>query len=77
MVSYGSIHFEIEYSLTDRENNSNVLSLEDSECDLGILVKKNLKFDEHVDKVVNKVNRISGLIRGKFTQIDVCLICLI
>ena len=46
------------------------LSLEDSECDLGILFKKNLKFDEHIDKVVNKVNRISGLIRRKFTHID-------
>ena len=70
VVSYGNIHFEIEYSLTDRENNSHVLSLEDSECDLVILVKKNLKFDEHVDKVVNKVKRLSGLITRTFTQID-------
>ena len=49
VISFGNIHFEIEYSLTDSENNS----LEDSECDLGILFKKNLKFDEHIDKVVN------------------------
>ena len=34
------------------------------------MFKKNLKFDEHIDKVVNKVNRISGLIRRKFTHID-------
>ena len=70
VISFGNIHFEIEYSLTDSENNSHTLSLEDSECDLGILIKKNLKFDEHIDKVVNKVNRISGLIRRKFTHID-------
>ena len=70
VISFGNIHFEIEYSLTDSENNSHTLSLEDSECDLGILFKKNLKFDEHIDKVVNKVNRISGLIRRKFTHID-------
>ena len=47
--------------MTDSENNSHTLSL-DSECDLGILFKKNLKLDEHIDKVVNKVNRISCLI---------------
>ena len=70
VISFGNIHFEIEYSLSDSENNSHTLSLEDSECNLGILFKKNLKFDEHIDKVVNKVNRISGLIRRKFTHID-------
>ena len=70
VISFGNIHFEIEYSLTDSENNFHTLSLEDSECDLGILFKKNLNFDEHIDKVVNKVNRISGLIRRKFTHID-------
>ena len=70
VISFGNIHFEIEYSLTDSEKNSHTLSLEDSECDLGILSKKNLKFDEQIDKVVNKVNRISGLIRRKFTHID-------
>ena len=60
MESYGHIHFENEYS----ENNSPILSLEDSECDLGILFKKTLKFDEHVDKVVNT---ISGIIRSFYT----------
>ena len=70
VISFGNIHFEIEYSLTDSENNSHTLSLEDYECDLGILFKKNLKFDEHIGNVVNKVNRVSGLIRRKFTHID-------
>ena len=32
--------------------------------------RKKLKFDEHVDKLVNKVNIISGMIRRKFTHID-------
>ena len=45
MISFGNIHFEIEYSLTDSKNNSHTFSQEDSECDLGILFKKNLKFD--------------------------------
>ena len=56
--------------MTDSENNSHTLSLEDSECDLGILFKNNLKFAEHIDKVVNKVNTISCLIKRKFTHID-------
>ena len=70
VVSYGNIHFEMEYSLTDSDNKSHTLSTDDSECDLGILFKNNLKFDEHINKVVNKVNSIIGLIRRKFTHID-------
>ena len=70
VISFGNIHFEIKYSLTDSKNNSHTLSLEDSECDLSILFKKNLKFDELIDKVVSKVNRISDLIRRKLTHID-------
>ena len=60
----------MEYSLTDSDNKSHTLSTDDSECDLGILFKNNLKFDEHINKVVNKVNSIIGLIRRKFTHID-------
>ena len=60
----------MEYSLTDSDNKSHTLSTDDSECDLGILFKNNLKFAEHIDKVVNKVNSIIGLIRRKFTHID-------
>ena len=35
--------------------------------DHGILLKKNLKFDEHIDNTVKEVNRIMGLIKRKFT----------
>ena len=38
--------------------------------DLGVLFKSNLKFDEHINNTVNKVNRIIGLIRRKFTYMD-------
>ena len=50
VISFGIIHFEIEYSLTDSETNSHTLSLEDSECYLGISYKKNFNFDEHIDQ---------------------------
>ena len=41
-----------------------------TKCDLGVLFKSNLKFDEHIDNTINKVNRIIGLIKRKFKFID-------
>ena len=70
VVSFGNVQFEYEYGMTDTKNNSHVLSTEDSVNDLGILFKKNLKFDEHIYNTVSKVNRIIGLIKRKFTYID-------
>ena len=67
VVSFGNVHFEYEYETTDTQNNLHELSTEDSESDLGILLKKNLKFDEHVNNTVNKVNGIICLIKRKFT----------
>ena len=63
VVSFGNIHYECEYEMADSQYDSHKLATEDSECDLGILFKKNLKFDEHIDNTVNKVNRIMGLIK--------------
>ena len=34
------------------------------------MFKSNLKFDEHIDNTINKVNRIIGLIKRKFKFID-------
>ena len=70
MVSFGNVHFEYEYGTTDTQNNLHVLSTEDSESDIFILFKKNLKFDEHVNNTVNKVSGIIGLIKRKFTYMD-------
>ena len=70
IVSYGNCQFEYEYYMIDEQNNYHKLSNEDSECDLGVLFKSNLKFDEHIDNTINKVNRIIGLIKRKFKFID-------
>ena len=56
--------------MIDEQNNYHKLSNEDPECDLGVLFKSNLKFDEHIDNTINKVNRIIGLIKRKFKFID-------
>ena len=41
VVSFGNIHYECEYEMADSQNDSHKLATEDSECDLGILFKKN------------------------------------
>ena len=56
--------------MIDDLNKYHKLSNEDSEWDLGVLFKSNLKFDEHIDNTINKVNRIIGLIKRKFKFID-------
>ena len=61
MVSFGNRQFEYKYGMTDTQNILHVISIEDSESDTGILFKKNLKFDEHIDNTVNSANRIIGL----------------
>ena len=70
IVSYGNCQFEYEHYMTDEQNNYHKLSNEDSECDLGVLFKSYLKFDEHIDNTINKINRIIGLIKRKFKFID-------
>ena len=70
VVSYGSCQFENEYYMIDSQNKSHKLSIEDSECELGLIFKTNLKFDEHINNTVNKVNRIIGLFKRKFTFMD-------
>ena len=66
IVSYGNCEFEYEYYI----NKYHKLSNEDSECDLGVLFKSNLKFNEHIDNTINKVYRKIGLIKRKFKFID-------
>ena len=70
VVSFGNVQLEYEYGMTDTQNNLHVLSIENSESDHGIIIKKNLKYDEHINNTVNKVNRIIGLIKRKFTYMD-------
>ena len=45
------------------QNKTHILETVDSESDLGIMFIKNLKFDEHIDNTINRVNRLNGLIK--------------
>ena len=40
------------------------------ERDLVVLVDSNLEFDKHIKAIVNKANRMMGLIRLDFTCMD-------
>ena len=46
------------------------LNYTDSEKDIGVIIHKNLSFEEHMSTQVNKANRILGLIRQTFTYLD-------
>lgn len=70
VVSYGNNLEKHEYSMKDNINTTHTLKTDDEERDLGILFKSNLKFDEHISSLVNKANRIIGLIKRKFNYID-------
>ena len=70
VVSYGNVRSNFGYKMIDSQNKVQTLSTEESERDLGILFKQNLKFDEHIDSTVNRVNRIIGLIKRKFTYMQ-------
>ena len=42
----------------------------DSEKDLGITVDNKLKFEDHVNNIVNKANKMMGLVRRSFDYLD-------
>ena len=46
------------------------LKYTEEEKDLGVTVDSNLKFETHVNLKVNKANKIMGLIRRSFIQLD-------
>ena len=56
--------------MIDEQNNYHKLSNEDSKCNLGVLFKSNLNFDEHIENTINKVIRIIDLIKREFKFID-------
>ena len=41
-----------------------------SEKDLGIWLKNDLKFDDHINYVVNRCNKLLGLIKRAFKTLD-------
>ena len=59
--------------------NMNGQELSNSSCekDLGVLFDKSLKFDQHINTIINKANRNLGIIRRTFDYMDKAIFCLI
>ncbi|WAR21886.1 hypothetical protein MAR_015860, partial [Mya arenaria] len=70
IVSFGNEKFYNDYNMIDENGNVHKLVRDFSEKDLGVLFTNNLNFETHINNTVNKVNKIIGLIRRKFTFMD-------
>lgn len=46
------------------------LKTTEHEKDVGVIFSPNLKFDEHINTIINKANQLIGLIKRSFTHID-------
>ena len=55
LTAYGNCQFEYEYYMIDDQNKYHKLSSEDSECDLGVLFKSNLKFDNTLTTLLTRL----------------------
>jgi len=69
-VNYGLIKHEYQYSMRDSQNNNVDLPSCSEEKDLGIWFENSLKFNKHVQNVVNRTNRLTGMIRRTFKYMD-------
>ena len=59
-----------EYEMKDKNENIYQLNPVTSEKDLGITFQNDMKFDIHISNVVNKANRLLGLIKRTFSYMD-------
>ena len=57
-------------ALRDKNENIYELTRVTSEKDLGITFQHDMKFDIHINNIVNKANRLLGLIKRTFSYMD-------
>jgi hypothetical protein len=63
----GDGHFKNSFTLP---NSAGDLMIVDEEKDLGIITDKHLSFRKHISTQINKANRILGMIRTSFTDLN-------
>ena len=69
-MQYENIIYYFEYKLKYKDGNLQALPKATKEKDLGIWYQHNSKFDEHISYIVNRANRLIGLIKRTFQLID-------
>ena len=67
ILQYGHVKHDFEYEMKDIDMNHIKLPNVKEEKDLGIIFQENLKFDKHINSVVNKTKRLTGLIKRTFS----------
>ena len=67
----GRTNLKHEYTMLDPENNTRTaITQVNEEKDLGVTFQDDLKFTKHINNCVNKANRMIGIIKRTFTEID-------
>ena len=70
VIQYGNVQNHFEYKLIDSAGNLQPLPTDSTEKDLGIWFQDNLKFDKHINYIVNRSNKLLGLIKRTFKALD-------
>ena len=70
VVEYGNKQFDYDYKLIDKDGNLKSLPKDSTEKDLGIWFQNNMTFNEHITYVVNRCNKLLGLIKRSFKSLD-------
>ena len=63
LVQYVNLKYDFEYKIKDKDGNLQALHKDTKEKYLGIWFQNNLKCDEHISNIVNRANRLVGLIK--------------
>ena len=69
IMHLGKKNMQADYQLGEGEDRSN-LTATDKEKDLGVIIQNNLRFTAHIDKIINTANKILGIIRRTFDNIN-------
>ena len=75
LVQYRNVKYDFEYKLKDKHRNMQALPKDTKEKDLGIWFQNNLKFDEYISYIMNRANRLVGLIRRTFKSLKSSVKC--
>ena len=70
VVEYGNVHFQFDYKLSDKDGILKSLPKDTTEKDLGIWFENNMKFNTHTTYVVNRCNKLLGLIKRTFKSLE-------
>ena len=70
VMQIGSGHPVFNYTMKGTGQEQITLEVTPQEKDLGVVIDRNLKFNDHINQSVKKANRIVGLIRRTFTSLD-------